>query len=215
MPLAGQVRALFASGRLSRVGLVAALLVACALVLTLARQAGALRKHNALLARSLVEPVRGMWVPTFTTVTLDGDTVHVGETHSGGRQLLFVFTTSCPYCRSMIPTWTALAHTATAATSDRPPMVVGVSLDSVATSRRYVEQHRLPYPVISLTDRKLAALYRTRTVPLTLVLDSIGRVAHARIGEFHDAPAMDSVLAALAGGTPPQSGDASTTSAYR
>lgn len=181
--------------RLSRAGLVGALLVACTLVVVLARQAAALRDRNARLTQAIVDPARGMWVPTFTAVTLDGDTVRVGESDAGGGQLLFVFTTGCSYCRSMIPTWTELAAASTR--SSPPAMVVGVSLDSAPATRRYALEHGLPYRVITMTDRKLASLYRTGTVPLTLVLDSVGRVAHARIGEFHDEPAIDSVLAAL------------------
>ena len=184
-------------GRLSRAGLVGALLMACALVVILARQATALRDRNARLSRAIVEPVRGMWVPTFTAATLGGDTIRVGETKNGAHQLLFVFTTTCPYCQAMIPTWAELATSARSHRNDRQPIVLGISLDSAAATRRYAETHSLPYDVITVTDRKVAALYRTQTVPLTLVIDSVGRVAHARIGEFHDELSIDSVLSVM------------------
>lgn len=196
--------------RLVRSLVPAALVAALALVVVLARQNQALSAQTVNLRRQMTQPVPGLALPTFRTATLSGDSVTVGERADGGRQVLFVFTTTCPYCRASIPAWKRIAA---AADSMAPPLsavAYGVVLDSSdAAARQYVAAHALTYPVLRFPSRKLGAMYRTRNVPATLVLDAEGRVLYAKMGVLTDPAAVDSVLFALHWQEPaptPQSG---------
>jgi peroxiredoxin len=103
------------------------------------------------------------------------------------------FTTTCPYCLASLPAWRRIA----AADSAEPTRfdVIGVSLDSATATSRYAQVHALAYRVILLPERKLARLYRASSVPVTMVLDSAGRVLYARLGQL-PLQAADSVVSA-------------------
>ncbi|HET7229488.1 MAG TPA: TlpA disulfide reductase family protein [Longimicrobium sp.] len=171
----------------------AALAVAAILVVMLAMRVRRLERENEELFRRVTRPYAGMYVPAFTAPGTGGRAVQVGSP-ARGRQVLFVFNSTCPYCRASIPAWTRVAASAEAANG--PGAAVGVSLDPPDSAAAYATRHGLRYPVAAFPDRRMAALYRTRTVPVTLVVDSTGRVLLARIGELTEGPAMDSVRAA-------------------
>jgi peroxiredoxin len=136
-----------------------------------------------------------MVVPTFRALTLGGDSVTIGAT-PGRRQVLLFFTTTCPYCLASLPAWRRIA----AADSAEPTRfdLIGVSLDSAEQSSRYVMVHAVPFLVVMLPERKLARLYRASSVPLTMVLDSTGRVVYARLGQL-PLQVADSVISAARG----------------
>jgi peroxiredoxin len=171
----------------------AALAVASILVVVLAMRVRALNRENADLIRYATHPYAGMFVPAFASSATDGGEVSVASP-GRRRQVLFVFNHTCPYCRASIPAWSRIAAEAEAALGRGA--AVGLSLDAPDTTRAYVAQHGLRYPVAVFPDRRTAALYRTRTVPVTMVVDSSGRVLLARIGELREGPAADSVRVA-------------------
>ncbi|MDP9348514.1 MAG: TlpA family protein disulfide reductase [Gemmatimonadota bacterium] len=155
------------------------------------------RDQNERYARlydRATRPYAGMWVPTFRAATLAGDSVTIGETPEGRRQVLFFFTTICPYCKSSLPAWKELAATLDTLTTPKVE-VYGVSLDSVDVTREYAVEHELPYPVLFFPEEKLSRIYRAGTVPLTAVLDEQGRMVHARLGEISERASIDSVVA--------------------
>lgn len=171
----------------------AALAVASILVVVLALRVRRLNGENAELVKYATQPRAGMFVPAFSSATTDGVEMSVA-TPRRGRQVLFVFNHTCPYCRASIPAWTRIAAEAEAAGGRGA--AAGLSLDAPDTTRAYVARHGLRYPVVAFPDRRTAALYRTRLVPVTMVVDSSGRVLLARIGELREGPAMDSVRVA-------------------
>jgi peroxiredoxin len=171
----------------------AALAVASILVVLLALRVRALNRDNAELFRRATRPYAGMYVPAFSSATTDGGVVSVA-TPRRRPQVLFVFNATCPYCRASIPAWTRIGADVEAANGRGA--AVGVSLDSPDTARAYATRHALRYPVAVFPDRRTGALYRTRTVPLTMVVDSSGRVVLARIGELREGPGADSVRVA-------------------
>jgi peroxiredoxin len=171
----------------------AALAVAAILVVVLALRVKALNRDNEELFRRATRPYAGMYVPAFTSATTDGGVVSVASPRRG-RQVLFVFNATCPYCRASIPTWTRIGADIEAANGRGA--AVGVSLDSADTARAYATRHALRYPVAVFPDRRTTALYRARAVPVTMVVDSSGRVVLARIGELREGPGADSVRAA-------------------
>lgn len=181
----------------------AALVIAAALVVVLGKQKRDLISQVETLRQAIREPRPGMFMPTFTTSTLDGRPVTIGSLPAEGRQVLFVYTTTCPYCLATLPAWKRIA--ATVDTIRRPRAeVYGVSLDSVEVTRQYSERHALPYPTIRFPEDKLVAIYRAGAVPLTLVLDEQGRTIYSRLGELKGEAAIDSVISAVYWRPPPR-----------
>ncbi len=138
----------------------------------------------------------GMYVPVYAARSLDGDSVRVGDAGPGVRQLLYFFTTSCPYCRASIGTWGSVAARAQAQALAGVE-VYGVGVDSAHLVAAYAEEHGLNYAVVPLTEARWARLFRVSGVPLTLVVEPSGRVSYARRGEFVGRAPADSVLAVL------------------
>ncbi len=136
----------------------------------------------------------GMYVPPYEAVTARGDLVTLGEGAPGTRQLLYFFTTTCPYCRASVPSWNDLARL----TRSRPELeVYGVAVDTSSRLSAYVAGHGLSYPVVRMTEPRYARLYRGAAVPLTMVVEADGRVTYARRGEFSTEALADSVRRAL------------------
>lgn len=177
-----------------------ALAVAAALVVVLGQQKRALieqvEQTQYQLRQARTEPMRGMWMPAFQAPTIEGQPATIGEVPGEGRQVLLMYTTTCPYCLSSIPAWKQIAAAADTMTSIRAA-VYGVSLDSVNVTRDYIAKHRLPYPTVRFPDEKIAGMYRAGTVPITLVLDERGRAIYSRTGELKDPAAIDSVMQAI------------------
>ncbi len=172
-----------------------ALIVACGLVLVLAGRLRNLSTQYAELRRRASLPFPGFVVPTFKGATMTGDSVTVGDMRgTRGAQVLFVLNTRCPICKATIPAWNAIGDSLGALRTNATAM--GISLDSVAETRAYGVAESLRYPVIRFPDTKLAVLFRALAVPQTLVIDSRGVVAFARIGPL-DPAAIDSLFTAV------------------
>lgn len=143
----------------------------------------------------------GSVVPAVALSTLTGDSLMLGEPASeGGRQLLFVFTTTCPHCKATLPAWQGLADSIPKA--DPRAQVIGVSLDSLHLTAAYVAANHLSYPAVMLEDLRTIALYRALMVPQTVVVSAEGVVRYARTGVLRDGPVLDSVYQAALGESP-------------
>ncbi|MFN2400363.1 MAG: peroxiredoxin family protein [Gemmatimonadaceae bacterium] len=172
-----------------------ALPIALTLLLFLAWKNHALRNANETLLKRATRAYSGLVVPAFRTVTLEGDSVTIGKSPSGGRQVLFFFTTTCPFCREILPTWRAVAGPLDTL-SARHVEVYGVALDS-ADARAYAAEHSLNFPIVRLPDWRLIHLYRSKGVPLTVVLSDSGRMLFAQLGQLRSRSTIDSLLAAI------------------
>jgi peroxiredoxin len=174
--------------------LVAGLIAASVLVLVLSVRLRQLAVAYRDLRRLALLPHPGVVVPTFRAATIGGDSVTVGELpDSAGTQVLLVFNTTCPFCRSIIPLWRQLAESLD---QTERVQVLGISLDSPDSTFRYVTEHLLRFPVLTFPQPKLARLYRAVAVPQTVVVDSAGTVLYARTGTL-DSSSLDSVYAAV------------------
>lgn len=171
-----------------------ALGVAAVMLVALSSENRRLRGQATELYRRSVELHVGLPVPAIDTRGIDGAPLPVGAPGEGERQALFFFTTTCPYCLASLP---AIQRIADAATADSTTVLYGVALDSMPAAREYVEEHELRFPVGVASDRRLAALYRVRRVPLIAVIGPDGRVVYTREGALNDAAAVDSVKAVL------------------
>jgi thiol-disulfide isomerase/thioredoxin len=109
--------------------------------------------------------------------------------------VVFIFRTTCPFCRATLPIWQQVSDSLRRVPS--PPIeLLAISLDSLEPTRAYVRANGLPYPALLFPERKLARLYRAAAVPLTLVLNGEGRVLYARTGLLDSAAVLDSVYRA-------------------
>ncbi len=171
--------------------LVVALTAATILVVVLALQKRDLVTRVETLTERIRHPYVGMYVPAVTLSAVTGDSVLLGGPPRGRAQVLFVFSTSCQYCKASLPAWKQIAAQLAASEGIE---VVGVSIDSVETTRRYLKENGIELQVVSLTDQRLRALYRAGITPQIIMVDARGRVSYARIGALTDAAAVDSVV---------------------
>ncbi len=175
--------------------LVFALLVAVGLVVWLSLRQVEVNKAYAELRRLATQPHEGYAVPGFVAQTITGDTLTIGEGGSlEDRTILFVLTTTCPYCLATLPVWTSLADSVERSGVVR---VVALALDSVEAVRRYAAAHHLLFRMATFPSEKLRRLYRAGSVPQTVVLDGAGTVRYAHIGMLKPGPKLDSVYLAL------------------
>ncbi len=164
----------------------------------LVQQNRALTGQNRRLAREVVEPRAGLFVPEYPVTTIDQAPVTLGAV--GQRQVLIFFRTTCPYSRASTPAWNAVA----ARLQDHPEIsVYGVALDSADATRTYGADHQLRFPLIARPDPRLIGLYRVSGVPLIVVVSEEGRMAYARLGVLDAAAAVDSVVTAARTPGPP------------
>lgn len=171
------------------------LIFAAVLIAVLGAQNRRLSDEVMRYAERAARPYDGLWVPTFRTRTMAGDTVTIGRSTDGKQQVLFIFNSTCPFCEASIPAWEEVA---TELRSEQPvaATVYGISLDSLAEQViAYAREHGLTYPIVQFPEAKLISLYRATVVPITVVLDAHGRVTYARAGRLSGRAAVDSILA--------------------
>ena len=172
--------------------------------IVLARRVNTLGDAYVALQKRASQPYQGYVVPTVTASTLAGDSIVVGEIPDSNKvQVVYVFTTTCPYCRATLPIWDAVTDSAHRLYGARV-QVVGMSLDSTRLTAEYAVSNQLSYPVGFFPDWKAARHYRARVVPQTLVLSRIGEVLYAHIGQLSAGPGLDSLYTAVAAGLVPR-----------
>ncbi len=189
--------------RLTRPASYAALAASALLVVVLGLQNRTLREELSELRLRAERAYPGLTVPTFRAATLAGDSVTIGETLPGRRQLLLVFNTTCGFCRRTIPVWNRIASNLRDAASEVE--VFGISTDGEMETREYASREGITFPVLRFPEAKLARLYRVVGVPLTLVVDHEGQVVYARGGSLERPSAVDSIFQAAGGASKPVS----------
>lgn len=136
-----------------------ALTVAAALVVTLGLQNRGLRDELAVSRGREILPYPGFLVPAFGTRTITGDSITVGESETGGAQLLFLFASTCPHCRRTLPRWNTIARELKA--TELPGVTIfGLSKESSDELRLYAAEQDLSFAIGSFPNAKLPELYR-------------------------------------------------------
>ncbi len=179
------------SHKRNSVVLVVALLAASTLVVVLGFQNRSLRDRTRELFAMTREPHRGFVLPTVKLETIAGDSVQLAKSDSGHAQLLFVFATACRHCRASLSAWNQIADHLGHNTGVQ---IIGISTDSILPTQSLVAEHEMRFPVVSMVDPKLRALYRSRVVPQTLLLDANGIITYARLGAVEGIVAIDSIM---------------------
>ncbi|OQP79316.1 TlpA family protein disulfide reductase [Xanthomonas phaseoli pv. dieffenbachiae] len=171
------------------------LLVACALIAVLAWQNRQLRVQQQWLQTRISTPYDGMYVPRIEATDGDGRR-HLLGASQGPAQVLFFFTTTCPYCQRSAPTVLRAARELQANLPGRPQLL-GVCHCDAAQAARYAHVHGFDFPVVTLTDRRALMLFRARNVPLLMAIDGEGRVRHSHLGIFDTTERVQDLVAAL------------------
>lgn len=167
-------------------------------VVVLGAQKRALRVEAIELRQKVDWPYVGMVLPTFRAATLNGDSVTIGHSRAGAKQLLYIFDTKCGNCLITLPEW----QRAYSALADRGGFeVLGLSIDPLAETVAYAEEHDLAFPIVTLPEQKLTEVLHVSGVPLTVVTDAEGKIEYVRRGSMSTAwpQATDSVIAAAVG----------------
>jgi peroxiredoxin len=183
--------------RVGAMSVVAATVVAltAGVVTMLGVEVRSLRRYERQVRQMKAFPYAGQWVPTVRLATIGGDSVTVGETVAGRAQVLVAFSTTCQFCLATLPQWKWLTDSLNRDARRRFD-VVWISASSWDSTRAYVRRHDIGADVAKMPPGKLAAIYKLRAVPLTVVLDRWGRVEHAHASVFANNAAMDSVFVA-------------------
>ena len=169
-----------------------ALFASAALVVVLGSQNRQLRSELREVRQRAEEPYVGMFVPEVPARTTDDREIVLGR----GAQVLYFFTTTCPYCEASAPAVQALADRLREGGSSVE--LVGVANGPVDETRLYAAEHGFGFPVVALTDVRTLSLYRADIVPTLLVVAPEGRVAYARVGVLDPAVHVTAVTEALA-----------------
>ena len=178
--------------RMYSVGAVAMAGAVCALGV----QNRSLREDQRAILQRFLQPHPGMLVPEFVARSLDGDTVTIGTRSDDSRQVLFFFSATCVHCARSLPVITRLSDSLSATPALRA-RVIAIALDSSATVRRFVDSTGVRIPVFEMPSPRFGLLYRVRSVPQIIVLDSSGHTVYARAGSLASSGVMDSILSAV------------------
>jgi len=178
------------------------ILVLCVVNLLLIKQNLDLRKQLAAGGRTIdvttnfLQP--GDVVAPVTATDLDGRPYQLDYKKDGRQRLLLFFSPNCPYCREQSPLWRDLLDKV----DSKRFTVVGVVNDR--EDKRLVSAHadgagyfktKTPLPLVFFDSESLGS-YKLSATPTTLLINDDGTVAHAWVGKWDEASAME-VAAAL------------------
>ena len=177
---------------INKVALATVLLMSL-LVVVLGLQKKELQAENATLVREQGYPRMSDWIPEMQRKAIDGRDVRIGQTE-GGRQIILLFTTKCVHCIASLPFIKEIARRAQEADVE----MIGVTPeDNVAEIAKFMAEHSLSFPVVSIQDNKELGLLHFRLSPTLLVLSRYGRVEHVKVGRItSDEDAFGIVTAA-------------------
>jgi thiol-disulfide isomerase/thioredoxin len=106
---------------------------------------------------------------------------------TSGKQLVFIMTTSCPFCKQTLPIWNELAARVTHSIS-----VIGISLDSRDSTLAYMKSNDISFPLaISLDVGKFKKMNKITGAPITLIRESGGKVLQLWIGKLDKQKALE------------------------
>lgn len=97
-------------------------------------------------------------------------------------QLIFVMTTTCPFCKESIPDWNKLTEKVSLKLS-----VFSISLDAKKETAEYVTKNNISYPVLcSLDGENFRMQNKIIGVPKTILRDKTGKVLKVWTGKLSD-----------------------------
>ncbi len=93
---------------------------------------------------------------------------------SGNKALLVIFETDCPTCQLALPYLNTLAQDSI--------QVIGLSQDDEPSTREFVSQLKISYPVELDSGLKISRAYDPQNVPTFYLVDEGGQVQQTLVG---------------------------------
>ncbi len=139
----------------------------------------------------------GSLMPAYKAQMFDGKTFDLAD-ERGNVILLNLWATWCGPCRFEIPELQKM-HDKYGAKGFK---VIGVSLDdsSADVVKKFVDEHKMTYPVLLDPEGKLANIFQTTVIPTTVLIDRSGKIVWKEFGaiEAGDATLQKALDQALA-----------------
>ena len=135
----------------------------------------------------------GLPAPSYTTVSLDGDSVSLAQ-QRGKVVLLNIWATWCHPCRTEIPELRAIHGRY----RDRGLELVGVSVDTDGTDetiRTFMKDFQMTFPIWRDPDERISTQFLAVGVPATFLIDKQGILRWRKTGPI--APNDTSLTAAI------------------
>jgi len=105
--------------------------------------------------------------------------------------LLFVLSTSCPYCLATIPKWKSITEQ-----TKNDCYILGLSLHDVDRTIQYMQDKDLPFYVMSVTDVEFPGIFHLSGVPATYLIGAGGVVQNTWAGKL-DNGQVEEIIAAV------------------
>ena len=154
------------------------------------------RALKASLGRTRMPPsselVTGLQLPDLPLLALTGEAVSLAEVTHGRAVVVGFLTTTCPACAANLPNWRELS----ADLATRGITFIALSFDDSAATRAYRTEHRIDWPIWTISATARTLLPRT-VVPTTLVLDGARVIVRSKVGVLSDYDKAEFVAATV------------------
>ncbi len=159
--------------------LIAAFAATIALVVMLGLQNRELKRDLGSLRDEHTLPRVGAQLPHVVTQSLDQREIEIART-DGPPQMLFYFTTECPYSIASMRYVRELANSA----ARLNVQFVGVSSEENPEKlRRFMEEHQVSFPVVNLRDPRTRRQFDFRISPTLFFVGPSGQTLAQHIGQ--------------------------------
>ncbi|MHB1686469.1 MAG: MauE/DoxX family redox-associated membrane protein [Ignavibacteriaceae bacterium] len=88
------------------------------------------------------------------------------------KSLIYILSPHCEACKLNLQNWIYLTNTL----PSKDLEIIGISLDSLKSTKDYVDKNNLNFPVYSTVDDKFKINYKAFITPQTLLIDEEGKV---------------------------------------
>ena len=144
-------------------------------VFVLARQNRELKSYAGIPGRGVIKP--GDFLSISELIPINGS--HAVD--SSLSQLVYVFSTTCPFCKNNIASWKEIERSASA----KWVSVVGICLDVPEKATKYVMENQLSFSVYVPKDNvKYRESNRIGSVPMTILRSPGGEVQRIWTGRL-------------------------------
>jgi peroxiredoxin len=113
--------------------------------------------------------------------TLDGTSDVLTYKEPSSKNLLFIFSTTCPHCEKTIPAWNSIASKAVIGKCN----VFGISVQDADMTLAFVRQKNIGFVTFSASkDSSFLSGYKITGVPVSILLEGKGIVKKTWTGEL-------------------------------
>lgn len=110
---------------------------------------------------------------TFTALDIYGDRKEFDfKNDSNTKVLIYIFSTHCEACKLNNPNWLYLTNNL----HNENLKIIGISLDSLFSTRKFIKKYNLNFQVVSSTSDDFKLKFKAFITPQTILLDKKGIV---------------------------------------